>query len=268
MKVPNTGTVLVAIVAFVASAGVSNAAESDPSLVREQKTVIVDGNSEIWRLQWDSKPVPMCGAHDRELALTCPCSGFAYGEQGALSLVRIRSDGETERVELGPLFPKDHPLVGAGGGRAILQRWAPAESGPKRDWDWDHVDDDRFEAKVARRPLSDIMKLADYDHDGQATEFLFQVDTLPCGKHQMVAVGVSKANPHLHIFSSAEQPDKPLILGVWEWNALRHSSHPIDVIDWQCDDHMSESQWKVHLSADAGVIHAAKTYRPCPVFPP
>ena len=262
MKMPIRIAAWAVVALICANVGVCTAAESDRSLIREQKTVIVDGEPETWRLQWASEPVPVCGVADRDVSLTCPCSGFSYGEQAPLVLVRIRADGKTERLALGPLFQKDHPVVGVGEGPVPLRRWAPVESGP--DSDWQHFDDADFESQVARRPLWEVMKLADFDHDGQATEFLLQVDTLPCGKHQMVLVGVSRANPHLHTFASAEDPNKPLILGDWEWNALRDSSHPIDVVDWHCQDHGSDTQWKVHLSAESGVIHAAKTSRQCP----
>jgi hypothetical protein len=239
-------------------------AADDPALVREQKTVMVDGKREIWRLQWGAKPSPICGVEEADISLTCPCSGFTYAEQAPLALIRIRSNGQTERLELGSFFQEDNnPVVGAGGGQAVLQRWAPIEA-DQPDNDWQHLGDDDFAARVAQRPLADVMKLADFDHDGQATEFLFQVATLPCGKHQMVVVGISKANPHLHVFSSQDNPNQPLILGSWEWQALRDNAGSVDVIDWHCGDHGSDQQWTVHLSAAAGSIHATKTARQCP----
>ena len=45
---------------------------------------------------------------------------------------------------------------------------------------------------------------------------------------------------------------------------MRESFQPIDVIDWHCQDHGSDKQRKVHLSAELGVIHATKTIRQCP----
>jgi hypothetical protein len=129
MQMPRPSARLADVLALCVYAGIGIAAEGDPSLIREQKTVIIDGKPEIWRLQWGSKPVPICGVGDRDVSLTCSCSGFAYGEQAPLALVRTRSNGETETLELGPLFSMNNPVVGAGGGRAILRRWAPAESG-------------------------------------------------------------------------------------------------------------------------------------------
>ena len=252
---------LVAIALFAACPAAT--ATGDRPIIREEKAVTVEGKAEIWRLEWKTKPTPACGADDAEISLTCPCSGFAFGEQGPLTLVRIRSDGSTEHLELGPLFEKkDNPVVGAVNGQAILQRWAPIES-TGSDGDFERAHENDFATQVASRPVADVMQFSDFDHDGQATEFLFQVATLPCGKHQMVLIGVSKANPHLHVFASAEKPDEPLILGSWEWEALKESRGPIDVTDWPCGDHASEVEWRVHLWANSGVIHATKTHAYC-----
>jgi hypothetical protein len=263
MQTRNSAPAMVIYSIFLILIAITQAAADESPIVREQKTLIVDGKPEIWRLEWERKPVSVCGAEEEDMALTCPCSGFAFAEQAPLALVRTRADGTTERLELGSLFEKDNPVVGAGDGQAILQRWAPVETaGPNSDFQ--HAFDDHFAAKVARRPMVDVMKIADFDHDGRATEFLFQVATLPCGKHQMVLVGISKSDPHLHIFSSAENPQTPLILGDWEWAALRQSSGPVDVIDWHCQDHGNDQEQKVHLSASSGLIHASMTSRQCP----
>lgn len=243
------------------STGATATAADDWPRIREQKTVVVNGKPERWRLEWERKPTPACGADEQDVSLTCPCSGFAFGEQGPLALVRVRSDGKTERLELGPLFGMDGDF-GAGNREAVLQRWAPIETGGPES-DFQHALDDDFAAKVAKRPDVDVMQFADFDHDGQATEFLLQVNTLPCGKHQMVLVGVSKANPHLHVFSAAEKPEEPLVLGSWEWEALRQTRGPIAVVDWNCGDHGSEKEWRVRLSTDSGVIHASKTSDYC-----
>jgi len=260
-----TSATLAAVTTLCSLMLASATAAGVPALIRQQKMVMVDGKPEIWRLQWEAKPTPACGVEEAEVSLTCPCSGFAYGEKGPLALIRLRSDGATERLELGPMFDDGYPANGTGTGvrLAVVQRWAPIETtGP--DNDWQHMNDQDFVAQVARRPEIDVMRFADFNHDGQATEFLLQVGTLPCGKHQMVVVGVSKTNPHLHVFSSQEKPDKPLILSSWEWEALRDRSGPIEVIDWICDDHGSEVEWRVRLSAESGVIHASKTSDYCP----
>jgi hypothetical protein len=116
---------------------------------------------------------------------------------------------------------------------------------------------------VQKRTPVDLLDFADYDRDGNATEFLLQVATLPCGKHQMVLVGVSRANPHLHAFTTVEKPDKPLVLGSWEWEALRKSGRTT-VIDWNCDDHGSNVEWQVELVADSIGLHAKHLKYSCP----
>lgn len=246
-------------ISAVAVIGPVNAADQAP-IVRQQKAVMVDGKQEIWRLEWEGKPTVVCGADD-DTSLTCPCSGFAYGEQGKLVLVRVRADGQSERLDLGPLFKGNFPVSG---GQAALQRWSPQYEGGQDDFK--HMGDKDFASKVAARPVVDAMGMADYIHEGQATQFLFQVDTAPCGKRQMVLLGISKEDPHIHVFASAEDQNAPLILGSWEWEALLKNKTPIDVIDWDCGDHGSERQLRVHLLVKSGVIHVTRTSRRCPDF--
>jgi len=56
----------------------ATSSEYPTPMVREQQTVIVDGVTETWQLKWRTAPKPVC--EPNELALTCPCMGFAYGE--------------------------------------------------------------------------------------------------------------------------------------------------------------------------------------------
>lgn len=186
------------------------------SLVREQKAVAVNGVRESWRLQWDAEPESACGPEDMEVALACPCSGFAYGEAGRLSLVRTRPGKPVERLELAPFF-KDADAPGAAG-VAVLQRWRPipAAAHDEED-DWHHAADFDFLKRVHARGSTEVISLFDYNHDGQATEFLLQVGAGGCGKRRMVLVGVSRYNPRLHVFASAEVPDQPLVLLAPVW---------------------------------------------------
>jgi hypothetical protein len=100
------------------------------------------------------------------------------------------------------------------------------------------------------------MNFADYDHDGRATEFLLQVATKPCGKHEKALIGISKSNPHLHAFTTPEKPHVPLMLGAWEWDALLKSDGHVSIIDWNCGDHGSDHEWRAILEAYNGVLHA------------
>jgi hypothetical protein len=90
-----------AIVATTATATLGSAAER---YVREQRTVFVGSVREVWQLRWSGKPSPVCGAENVDEAVVCPCAGFAYGEAGKLTLVRIRGGREIEGMDLGPFY--------------------------------------------------------------------------------------------------------------------------------------------------------------------
>ena len=84
--------------------GQARSALANP-LIREEQKIVVNGVPEVWRLQWKSPPeVADCGPEDPSGAMTCPCSGFAYGESGQMDLIRIRDGGEIDHLELTPLF--------------------------------------------------------------------------------------------------------------------------------------------------------------------
>jgi hypothetical protein len=232
----------------------SAAREYPAPLIREEQTVMVNGVAETWRLQWSARPHTSCGSDD-EGAFTCPCMGFAYGESGHLSLVRLRGGKEIERISLDRFF-NESPA--AEQHESTLQRWPV-----------DAADADAFEKRsiavdVAKRPPVHIMNFADYDHDGNATEFLMQVGAVPCGKRIDMLVGVSRSDPHLHVFGTASHPRKPLFLQQREWQALRQSSSAVRVVDWACEDHGAETEADVVLRATARGIDGERLEYTCP----
>ena len=249
------------VAAVVVAVHAAPARSAPPGLVREERTVIVNGVREIWRLEWDGPSEIACGADSPSVSLTCPCSGFAYGEQGKLVLIRTLLTGQAEKLDLGPLFVRDE-MPGNVVGPAVLQRWPPNYPPKGNDIDIGGADPE-FMSEAVRRGSTDVMRFADYDHDGMATEFLLQVGTLPCGKHQMVLVGISKRNPHLHVFSSVEAPQTPLMLGAWQWDALLKAKGPINTVSWPCGDHGSELEWTDEVSAQDGLLHDVKRSRKC-----
>ena len=247
---------------FAAAAGAADAV----SLVRAQKTLVVNGARESWRLQWDAVPDSACGPEDMAVALACPCSGFAYGEVGKLVLVRMRKGTTPERLELASFFQgQGAPGSVGGAGDAVVQRWRPkpATAHDEED-DWHHAADFDFIKRVHARGSTEVLKLADYNHDGQATEFLLQVGAGGCGKHQMVLVGVSRYNPHLHVFASAEAPDQPLTLLAPVWAAVLRSPKPAHVMESSCDDPEREVESSLTVAARRGVFHVQRETRACP----
>lgn len=248
--------VLIIFVLLLGVAGFS--AHAGDVVVREQRTIMVAGHRETWRLEWQGKPVKACGADAVYMANTCPCFGLAYGEAGQLWLVRRRGGRDMEHLDLTPLFGKfDGPSEADG--MATAQRW------PMRDKDSDREadEDPKLIKDIEHRKPVRLMAFADYDHDGSATEFLMQVGTLPCGKLQLAAVGVSAANPHLHVFGTAAHPDDPLMMSYWVWDVLKRSGKPKEVEEWPCDDHGSDESDRVVVSVKHGQINATSRVYQC-----
>lgn len=237
--------------------GVAGAyAEPPASVPRESQTIIIDGAQEQWRLEWSGMPQPAC-APDGPDWMTCPCMGFAFGERGKLVLIRKNVLGKEERFSFDPLFRLGFDTQGEPG-EAVLRR---RDIG-KNDLEQSEATD--FAQRVQARPLTKIMKFGDYDHDGRATEFIVQVGTLPCGKQMSVAVGVSRVKPNLHVLTTADHPELPLILQKWQWEKLLSAKKTITVVDWPCGDHGSETETELELWADKGKIHVKSREYTCP----
>jgi hypothetical protein len=175
----------------------------------------------------------------------CTCSGFAFGEKGDLDLVRLRKGQPDERMRLDTLFE---------GNDTRMQRWpiTPGDKGKVPS----PID-------ISMRPVTSIIKFADYDHDGRASEFLLQVGAGPCGHTPTIVVGVSKSNPKLHAFGTAEKPDEPLTLdSVADWEKLK-AKPSADLVQVACGDHGATEQTIIHVTAD-GALHAKTETKKCP----
>jgi len=245
-----------------ASAAGTEVSRVPPDVVREERVITVNGVGETWQLVWEGKPLPVCGPDEIDMAITCPCAGLAYGEHGRLALVRRRDGQEVERMDLRPLFGQfDGPgLDGYPDDGATLQRW-PANF--MSDVDRDGRNDPTLDNEIRHRRLAEIMKFADYDRDGHATEFLLQVGTLPCGKRQMALIGVSTSNPHLHVFSAADNSKQPLVMAFWVWAALLKGNGKADSLEWQCGDHGSDVESHIHVEARDGSFSVKRWDRTC-----
>ncbi|CAN5638923.1 hypothetical protein BH10PSE14_BH10PSE14_00150 [soil metagenome] len=227
--------------------------------VREQRTLMVGGVAETWQLIWRGRPLPVCPPDDMDGSMTEPCSGLAYGEYGDLWLVRKRHGREIERMDLKPIFGRfQYPDADKLEGKAWLQRRAMKLSDIERAGP-------AFLAEVSKRPITTIMKFADYDRDGHATEFLIQVGTFGGGVRLFAGVGVSKRDPHLHALSSAEKPGVPVEMQYRPWRTLLTASKPTRLTTWQCDDHSSAVQQDLIVWARRGDIHFKEILLRCPV---
>ncbi|HWR01565.1 MAG TPA: hypothetical protein VN371_06840 [Chlorobaculum sp.] len=221
-------------------------AVSSGAVVRERQKVMVGSQSEEWRLEWRKAPVANCDPAGDDW-YTCPYDGFAFGEEGELDLVRHVSGRPDERMHLTPLFK----LGFDGEAVARLPKW------PVLKGDIERKDSPGFSKIVQSRPIVKIMNVADYDHDGRATEFLLQVGAGPCGHRQTVVVGVSRTNPKLHVFGTVAHPDVPLVLERPDaWKQFLRSKGTTTVVSWPCGDHGSEEEGDVELVAEAKGIRA------------
>jgi hypothetical protein len=226
--------------------------------VRDETKLIVEGVQETWRLVWLKTPRSICPATEIAVSATCPCSGWAYGEQGRLAVVRMRKGRQIDRLELGQFFYyAGMPELRRGA--AILQRWPEAPDDLERS----ERGDRKLPAEIAKRPMPRTLDFADYDHDGRATEFLLQVQTLPCGKREYVAVGLLPTTGRLGSLRTAEQPGQALMMPRHAWEALAASSRPEPVLTWDCDDHGSVRRTTQQPSADHGVIHVTNRVFGC-----
>ena len=232
------------------------------NLVREQKVVVVDGRKETWMLEWQAAPLPMCGAEDVATALSCTCSGFAYGEAGGLILVRLRPGMTREVLDLTPFFKGE--ATPGGGSTAVVQRWRPVPAtAHDEDDDWHHASDFNFIKRVQARGTVEVMRIGDYNHDGRASEFLLQVGTQPCGRQVMVLVGISRLNPQLHLFASADAPTVPLAMGPRVWEAVRKSDKPVRVVEWPCGDQAGEVESTVTVAVRRGIFNVQRDNHSC-----
>jgi hypothetical protein len=223
-------------------------------LVRERQNVTVESRAEEWRLEWRTPPQFACDPSSEDW-YTCPCDGFAFGETGELDLVRQRSGMPEERLALSPYFSTYNDDNQA---KAQLQRW------PVREGDFDRMSQPGFAKLVKSRPIVKIMNLADYDHDGRATEFLLQIGAGPCGHRQTVLVGISRINPKLHVFGTLVHPEAPLVLeSPNSWKQLLLSKGKTTIITWLCGDHGAEEEIDMELNAGINGIRAYQLLYEC-----
>jgi hypothetical protein len=204
-----------------------------------------------------SAPKPACGPGD-DSSPTFPCLGFAYGEAGALDLVRLRQGIEIDRLSLTPFFADEEaPAKGA-----VVQRWPI-------DWDKD-FQALRPRANLAllasQRPPVQVMHFGDYDHTGWKSEFYLQSGAV-AGHTDGFVVGVSGSNRRLHALGTAAHPGKPLHLQPREWEALLSASGPVEVTAWGCGDHGAETEQAVRLGWTAQGIEGTRREYTCPPAP-
>jgi hypothetical protein len=217
--------------------------------VRERRVLTVQGQREEWLVKWSGAVKPVCSSRQLSEAVTCPCSGFAYGEQGQLVVERRRPGASVERLDVSKLFGDyDSP---ADAGNAALARVPRHPEDPADDSDVSE-NAQRFKRTVQGRAPVSVMKFGDFSHDGMQASFLLQVGNAPCGKRQMALIGVSRRDPHLHAFSTAAHPERPLVLQAPAWQALMASKGHAQFTAWACGDHGGDTEIEQVIDARDG----------------
>jgi hypothetical protein len=179
---------------------------------------------------------------------------------GRLDLIRHRPGKRDERLDLTTFFhDAENPSTSSVSdtGLAVLQRW------PQLAADAGEMDRAALARRVRARPPVRVMNLRDYDHDGRATEFMLQVSTAPSEKRMAIVVGISKARPSLHAFTSVGHPERPLLLYEHVWDALLRSRGKVSAVEWACGDHGSETRTEVHLSVTPAGIDGSRAVYEC-----
>ena len=218
-------------------------------VVREELQVQVGAVTERWRLEWRSAPTLACF----EGLVTCPCEGFAQAEQGELDLVRLRPGEVPTRLPLSPLFGE--PPSGQTRPQAMLRGWMPS---PKDE----ELPQEQWKQALRRRPRTRAMVLGDYDHDGQAREFVLQIAAEGCGLRAAVLVGIDRREGRLRALGTAEHPERPLVLEPETWDRLRGAAR-IEAVQTPCGDHGSDLEEVLRVHADDQGLHATRVLYQC-----
>ena len=78
-----------------------------------------------------------------------------------------------------------------------------------------------------------------------------------------VAIGVARSTGRLHVLSTVEHPERPLVMQSSHWESLRRATAPIKLVDWLCGDHGSDTETELELSTDKDGIHVTRTEYKC-----
>ncbi len=242
-------------------------AAAELETIRQETEVSFNGKREVWQLKWLGEvKLGACTVSDAASAITCPCQGFAEAESGHLVLDRIVDGNFVERLDVSERLKQ---LPGDFGG-ILLPRW-PVAGGEmleclEQERDGKHESAcEQLKQRVQKRAPVNVMQMADYAHDGAATQFLLHVMNLPCGKPVSVAIGVTRARPRLDVLRGAENPTEPLALFNWEWEAMVKVSNLVTVVTWNCGDHGSEVETRDRIEVKGGDISVRREESKCDV---
>jgi len=207
--------------------------------VREQRTVVVDGVEEVWRVRFvtpSGAPQPIDDA-----VIDCATGYEASRDRGDVVIERLRNGVVIDTLASIP------PLEDG-----LSTRW-PMRF-PWRVYGWHAL---RHPAQtIAHLPYETVLDLGDYDHDGRATEFALDGGHVCCGHVASAVVGLTRSRPRLHVLRWANGDDWAQPNGRLAWEAVR--AHPRgELVTWRCGDHGFGDEERLRWwPARGGLAHA------------
>ncbi len=225
--------------------------------IREERHMRVGDKDEIWRLEWDGNPSHGCMPKDPVDPKTEDdydvagqwCSGIDYCELGARLFLTRSINGQVideleikridgDQLQDGPCLPKWPMYEGDG------------ELYSKYPWD-------KFIQEVRLRPLVDIMRFHDYNHDGLDAEFVLFAGWGSAGdtKHY-VLIGLPSPKSKLQVFGTVENPSSPIKFGKRSaWEKVRAAKLGEPVITKSCDGSLGGPCWEYEVVSSTNGFH-------------
>jgi len=208
--------------------------------VREWRAVVVDGVEEIWRVRFVTPSRAPAAIPEGEW--TCPDGFYARFDRGRAVLERLRDGVVIDRFHTPcEVLGEDH-----GCSTELLIPW--------------HIDPSVHDrpvpgSTVERLPWITFLDLADYDHDGRATEVAIDVGHLVCGHSNSVVVGITRDNARLHVLHWANGERMALPRGSWAWDEVRARSRG-EMVTWGCGDHGYDGEERLRWWPSGGRLDA------------
>jgi hypothetical protein len=223
-----------------------------PATARLRESHYFHGHTgpDLYRIYWLTEPEPRC-ASAPEGPEVCVCAGFYVGRSGPLVLVRSRPGAADEYLDLGGLFADSE--AERLGGDALIAEYPPVNV----------VQSDgsvRMQPATVAQP---IVKLADYNRDGVAAEFVLHVGNEACNHGRYVLVGVLAANAAVTTPREGGSGAPPVALDApSDWERLR-ATGALRREYWGCFDQGSEVRKSVRARVVDGQFEVEHLREPC-----
>ncbi len=210
--------------------------------IREQRRVVFGGVEEIWRLRFTgaSTAPTMPPPHE----WTCPDRYEAQFDAGAVVLERLRGG-----VVIEAITAVEGGNVDFGGGIAAY-------------WQVPNFDEDPPSRDIGN-PWETLLDIGDYNHDGDASEFVLPGAHICCGHAVSFIVGVTRDHPRLHVLTWRGGGAMTLPIERGRWEAVRARPRG-EIVTWGCGDHASEHEERMRWWPAHGGLRVAFPVRQCP----